>query len=92
MSRVDSVLSPAPQTTRTESSKSFADHLKEAVKRTSELQLAADQTAAAFARGEDVDIHTVMIAAEKASIAFNYLVSVRNRLLESYQEIMRMQV
>lgn len=85
-------LSPATSTAKANEGVSFADYLKDAVNKVNELQAAADQTAAAFARGEDIDIHTVMIATEKAALAFNYLVSVRNRLLESYQEIMRMQI
>jgi flagellar hook-basal body complex protein FliE len=42
--------------------------------------------------GKDVSLHQAMIAMEEASVSFQLMVEVRNRLLESYQELMRMQV
>ncbi len=42
--------------------------------------------------GEVDDIHQVMIAAEKASVGLELVVEIRNKLLESYREIMRMQI
>ncbi|MOA27281.1 Flagellar hook-basal body complex protein FliE [compost metagenome] len=42
--------------------------------------------------GGDVDLHDVMIAAEKSSVAMQLTLQVRNKLVEAYQEIMRMQV
>ncbi|MBM3269883.1 MAG: flagellar hook-basal body complex protein FliE [Candidatus Sericytochromatia bacterium] len=46
----------------------------------------------AFASGENVDLHDVMIAAEKSSVATQLTSQVRTKLLEAYQEIWRMQV
>jgi flagellar hook-basal body complex protein FliE len=45
-----------------------------------------------LAAGEKVDIHDVMIGAEKAGIGLQLTTQVRNRIIEAYQEIMRMQV
>ena len=45
-----------------------------------------------LAMGKDVELHDVMIAAEKASVAVNLTMHVRNKLVESYQEVMRMQL
>jgi len=42
--------------------------------------------------GQNVSLHQTMIAMEEASVSFQLMVEVRNRLLDSYQEIMRMQV
>jgi flagellar hook-basal body complex protein FliE len=42
--------------------------------------------------GEGVPLHQAVIAAEEASVSFQLMVEVRNKLLESYQELMRMQV
>jgi len=42
--------------------------------------------------GDDVDIHSVMIDAAKAEVTLNFLIQIRNKLVESYQEIMRMQI
>ena len=42
--------------------------------------------------GQNVPLHHAMIAMEEASVSFQLMVEVRNKLLESYQEIMRMQI
>tara|TARA_B100000676_G_C17433190_1_gene510366 strand:+ start:123 stop:482 length:360 start_codon:yes stop_codon:yes gene_type:complete len=42
--------------------------------------------------GEEIPLHRVMIAMEEAGVAFQMMVEVRNKLLEGYQELMRMQV
>ena len=51
----------------------------------------ADQEVRAFALGKGHDLHDVMIAGEKANLSFRFLLKIRNKLLEAYQEIMRMQ-
>lgn len=48
--------------------------------------------AARLAVGEVTDIHQVMIAAEKANIALQLTISIRNQVIEAYQEIGRMQI
>lgn len=45
-----------------------------------------------MASGEVTDIHQVMVAAEKAAIGFEMVIEIRNKLLESYQQIMRTQI
>ena len=45
-----------------------------------------------LAAGKVDNIHDVMIAAEKANISLELVVEIRNKLLEAYQEMMRMQV
>ena len=42
--------------------------------------------------GENVELHEVMIAAQKASITLNATIEIRNKVIEAYQEIMRMNV
>ena len=46
----------------------------------------------ALASGQAPDLHSVTIAAEKATLSFQLAVQVRNKALEAYQEIMRMQL
>ncbi|PWB29842.1 flagellar hook-basal body complex protein FliE [Stenotrophomonas sp. SPM] len=53
---------------------------------------AADVTTQALASGKDVPVHEVMIAMEQARMELTFAVEVRNRLLESYQELARMQL
>ena len=55
-------------------------------------QAAASQAVAGLLGGQDVSLHQAMIAMEEASVSFQLMVEVRNKLLESYQELMRMQV
>jgi flagellar hook-basal body complex protein FliE len=69
---------------------SFGQLLGQAMQDVNTLHHAADGGAARLAAGEDVDIHQVMIAMEKANISFGLALQVRSKLLEAYQEIMRM--
>jgi flagellar hook-basal body complex protein FliE len=71
---------------------SFADTLRKAVADVNNLQAQRDEMVEGMVAGEVSEVHDVMVAAEEAQLAFELLLEVRNRLLESYQEIMRMQV
>lgn len=70
----------------------FAEALERAVRSADELQRRADAAAAALADGRTDDVHAVMVAMEEANLALQLAIQVRNRLLESYQELLRMQV
>jgi flagellar hook-basal body complex protein FliE len=52
----------------------------------------ADKQLQAVATGEAQNLHQVMISLEEARLSFQLLVQVRNRVLEAYQDVMRMQV
>jgi flagellar hook-basal body complex protein FliE len=73
-------------------SASFTEILKDSMNKANELQKEADQETQKIAKMESVDIHTAMIAAEKASLTFQTMMQVRNKIIEAYGEIMRMQV
>jgi flagellar hook-basal body complex protein FliE len=64
----------------------------ELVGKVNDLQTQADSKIKNMITGESKELHEVMIAVEKASISFQFLTQVRNKALEAYQEIMRMQV
>lgn len=70
--------------------KSFLEVLSESIEKVNDLQLDAEKIVTAFSAGEDIDIHNVMIAIERANLALSVITEVRNRALEAYQEIMRM--
>lgn len=70
----------------------FAATLKGFVDDVNEKQMASRDAVAGVMAGQDVPLHQAVIAMEEAGVAFTMMVEVRNRLLESYQEIMRMQV
>ena len=71
---------------------SFGGILKSHLTEVNHLQNSADIAAQKLASGQDKDIHNTMIAMEKAGVAFQLTMQVRNKVLEAYQEIMRMQV
>ena len=71
---------------------SFSSVLSQALQDVNQVHLAADADAQRLVAGEEVDIHQVMIGMEKANVAFGLTLQVRNKLVEAYQEIMRMQV
>jgi flagellar hook-basal body complex protein FliE len=71
---------------------SFAQKLSDAVAEVDRLQAERDGLVTDLVSGRIGEVHDVMTAAEEAQLAFELLLEVRNKLLESYQEIMRMQV
>lgn len=72
--------------------KSFADTLSEAIQHVNELQKVADKKMEDLATGKAKSIPDVMIAAEKADIAMKLMLQVRNKIIDAYQEVMKMQV
>ena len=71
---------------------SFSETLKKFVSDVNNLQLEADNQMRLMAAGQAENLHDVMIAVEKAGISFELLMEIRNKVLEAYQELMRMQV
>jgi len=72
--------------------KSFANTLKSALEEINGLQARRDEMVENMVAGHVTEVHDIMTAAEEAQLAFELLLETRNRLLESYQEIMRMQI
>ena len=66
--------------------------MKEAVQSVNELQKNADTASQNLATGRTDNIAEVMIASEKADIALRLMVQVRNKIIDAYQEVMKMQV
>lgn len=59
---------------------------------TNELQNSAESAEIQFSLGESVSTHDLQIAQEKANLALQYTVAVRDKVLEAYREIMNMQI
>lgn len=76
----------------TEGQVSFKETLFEALNQVNKLQAESSKATEQLAKGEIDNLHDVMIAGQKASIALTATVEVRNKVIEAYQEIMRMQV
>ncbi len=71
---------------------SFSNVLGGFIQEVSDKQAAAGDAVSGLLSGKNVSLHQTMIAMEEASVSFQLMVEVRNRLLDSYQELMRMQV
>ena len=72
--------------------KSFGEMLTGSIAEINQLKVEADHAANELIAGEKKDIHQTMIAMEKASISFQLIMQVRNKVIAAYQEIARMQV
>ena len=71
----------------------FSNMLKDAIHSVNDLQKTSGQLQQAFIQGDpNVDIARVMVASQKSGIAFQAVVQVRNKMLESYKDIMSMPV
>lgn len=75
-----------------EANSSFGETLSQAVKDVNKLQGEAGKAVERMVTGEATDLHEVMIAAEKAKTSFELLMEIRNKTIDAYREIMRMQV
>lgn len=72
---------------------SFSDMLGMAVSKVNDTQQASNQLSSAFEMGKSgVDLTDVMISSQKASVSFQALTQVRNKLVQAYQDIMQMPV
>ncbi len=89
---LDSLAKDAIRGTSQSTGPSFGELLKNAVETVNHLQHQSGRMEDAVARGEDVNIHQAIIAGEKAGLSFRLLMQTRNKLLEAYQEVLRMQV
>ncbi len=70
----------------------FGKVIGDMVDKVNSLQQESDKAIQGLATGESRNLHEAIIAMEKSSISFQFLTQVRNKALEAYQEVMRMQV
>jgi len=70
----------------------FRNTLKNAIDQVDGAQKEADGQISAFVSGEQENLHEVMISMNQAQISLQLMTEVRNKMLETYQELMRMQV
>lgn len=75
-----------------EQTSKFADILKASIENVNQTQVKSSQKTEALAMGEIDNLHDVMIAAQKASITLEATVQVQRKVIDAYNEIMRMQV
>ncbi len=75
-----------------ELNKDFGDMLKKALHEVNGGLIESEKLASAYTVGKNVELQQVILATEQASLAFQLTLQIRNKVMESYQEIMRMQV
>jgi flagellar hook-basal body complex protein FliE len=69
---------------------SFGDFLKDAISAVNEVQKESDLQVQKLMAGESQDLHETLIAVQKADLTFQMMMQVRNKILQAYNEIMRM--
>lgn len=72
--------------------KGFDEILKESLKKVNSDLLKSENLSRDFALGKDVELHQVVLASEQASLALQLTIQIRTKIIEAYQEIMRMQL
>jgi len=82
----------AAAATPAETAKSFAKFLTDALDEVNKAQTESADLVKKFAAGQVEDVHQVMIASQKSTILLQMTMQVRNKAIESYQEIMRMSI
>ena len=70
----------------------FVDHLKSTLRTTNDLQFSAKTAMEELATGRNGNIHETLLSMSKAETSFKMVMQVRNKVLNAYQEIMRMQM
>jgi flagellar hook-basal body complex protein FliE len=71
---------------------SFKETVSNFVNEVNDLQVKAGESVENFATGKVENVHEVMIAMSKAEVSFKFMMETRNKLIDAYKEIMRMQV
>lgn len=71
---------------------SFGEILKDSLAQVNSLQHEADAAIQSLATGGTATLHDTMLAVEKAELSFRLMMQVRNKIVDAYQEILRMQV
>jgi flagellar hook-basal body complex protein FliE len=85
-------LDPAQKSAASGNAKLIGETFENMLASLNQSQSNADGLIQKLAQGENVDLHTVMIGMEENNINFNVALGIRDRLVEAYREVMRMQV
>ncbi len=92
LQQISQIAKQNSQPLKKDESPKFADTLKGMINQVDELQKASGQSTKDFIAGENIDLHEVMAAGQEAQLSFQFMMEMRNKLLEAYQEINRMPV
>ncbi|MHB1313914.1 MAG: flagellar hook-basal body complex protein FliE [Christensenellales bacterium] len=92
VSNLVSALGHGNSSEKTGSTSSFTDLFSEALADAIDTDAADRQGTLSLLAGEDVGLHTTMIESEKAELALNLAIQIRNKIIDAYNEVMRMQL
>ena len=81
-----------PESIEKNKGKGFENVLTDFIGAVNQDQINANKITSQFVTGEDVELHDVMIAAEKAKTSLELLMEIRNKTIDMYKELTRMQV
>jgi flagellar hook-basal body complex protein FliE len=84
--------SAAPATTGTADGASFGDLLQQALKEVNDTQASSEQEARNLMSGNATDMHTAILAVQKADVSFQMMMAVRSKLVDAYRAVMQMQM
>lgn len=70
----------------------FQSLLENAVHRVEQFRTEASQATERFLSGDDEEVHTAVLATQRAELAFDLGLQIRNKVVDAYQEVMRMQL
>ncbi len=85
-------LSPAAKPAAQKSASGMAEAFQKTLEQVNQIQNKADNSVEKFQSGQGGNLHEVMLNMEQADISMRLLVQMRNKVVEAYQEVMRMQV
>jgi flagellar hook-basal body complex protein FliE len=84
--------SPAPVAPGDKPGQSFGEVLGQAIEHVNDLQYQAGAEIQRMVTGDSQDLHSSMLSVQRSELAFETLLAVRNKVVDAYQEIMRIQV
>jgi flagellar hook-basal body complex protein FliE len=91
-STLNAIASASPVTPRSQAGGDFSSILKSAINEVEKTHASADTSVRSFLSGENEEIHTTVLATQKAELQFELFMQARNKAVSAYQEIMKMQL
>lgn len=90
--QLDNLIGGAKTLNNKEDKKSFEDVIKDTIDKVNFQQVTADNMKEKFIKGEDVSMHEVMLKGQEAQLSMQFLIEVRNKIHDAYQEMNRVQI